>query len=93
LEAQDGQAALELSNRHSGPIHLLLTDVIMPGLSGRDLARQLTQARPGLKILFMSGYIDQAITPNGELEPGMAFLKKPFSPLILARKVRQVLDD
>jgi CheY-like chemotaxis protein len=92
LEARDGQKALQVAAGHGGAIHLLLTDVIMPGMSGRDLAAQLTQARPGLKVLFMSGYTDEAIAHQGVLDPGVAFVEKPFSPAGLARKVREVLD-
>ncbi len=71
---------------------MLVTDVVMPGTSGKVLAEELTQARPDLKVLFMSGYTDEAIVHHGVLEPGVAFLQKPFSPTDLARKVRQVLD-
>ncbi len=92
LEARDGQEALQLFANHSGPIHMLVTDVVMPGTSGKVLAEELTQARPDLKVLFMSGYTDEAIVHHGVLEPGVAFLQKPFSPTDLARKVRQVLD-
>jgi CheY-like chemotaxis protein len=92
LEAADGQEALRLAAGHSGPIHLLLTDVVMPGMSGMALAEGLGQTHPDLKILFTSGYTDIAIAHQGVLEPGVAFLQKPFSPLALARKVRAVLD-
>jgi signal transduction histidine kinase/ActR/RegA family two-component response regulator len=92
LEAQDGQEALLVSTHHEGTIHLLLTDVIMPGISGKGLADQLGQARREMRILFMSGYSDEAIVHHGVLEPGVAFLQKPFSPLALAQQVRQVLD-
>jgi len=93
LTARNGQEALELSNRHPTPIHLLLTDVIMPGLSGRELAEQLQAHRPDLKLLFMSGYTDEAIARHGVLSPGVALVQKPFSPVELARKVRAVLDE
>jgi CheY-like chemotaxis protein len=92
LEAQDAQEALHLAARFSGTIHLLLTDVVMPGMSGKALAQQLTQTYPKLKILFMSGYTDNAIVHHGVLEPGTAFIHKPFSAAALARKVRRVLD-
>ncbi|MFQ5614405.1 MAG: GAF domain-containing protein, partial [Anaerolineae bacterium] len=92
LEAEDGQAALQLAARHAGPIHLLLTDVIMPGLSGKALAEQLAQTRPDLKILFISGYTDDAIAHHGVLVPGVALLPKPFSLIDLAHKVRAALD-
>ncbi len=71
---------------------LLLTDVIMPAMSGRELARQLTTTWPGLNVLYLSGYTDDAIVRHGVLEPGVSFLQKPFSPEVLAHKVRQVLD-
>ncbi|HEX9548134.1 MAG TPA: response regulator, partial [Acidimicrobiales bacterium] len=76
---------------HRDPIHLLVTDVIMPEMSGRQLADRLCQQRPSLKVLFVSGYTDDAIVRHGMLEPGIAFLQKPFTPLTLARKVREVL--
>jgi signal transduction histidine kinase len=92
LEAVNGQEALLLFSRYSGPIHLVLTDVIMPGLNGKALIQQLRQTQPQIKILFMSGYTDNVIAQHGVLDPGLAFLQKPFSPAILARKVREVLD-
>ncbi len=92
LEAENGQEALRLADRHSGPIHLLLTDVVMPGMSGKALAAQLAQKHPDLKTIFMSGYADNAIIHYGVLDAGNAFLHKPFGPIDLARKVRQVLD-
>jgi CheY-like chemotaxis protein len=92
LEARNGQEALLVSKHHPGPMHLLLTDVVMPGISGEQLAKLLTQARPDLKTLFMSGYTNNSIMQRGVLEPGIAFLQKPFSPTDLAGQVRQVLD-
>jgi PAS domain S-box-containing protein len=92
LAASNGAEALRLAREHRQPLHLLLTDVVMPGLSGRGLVEQLAQVHPGLKTLFMSGYTDDAIVHWGVLEPGIAFLQKPFGPLALARKVRGVLD-
>jgi PAS domain S-box-containing protein len=93
IPASDGQAALELAASHSGPIHLLVTDVIMPEMSGRQLADRLREVRSELKVLFVSGYTDDAIIRHGILEPGIAFLQKPFTPEVLARKVRAVLDE
>jgi two-component system cell cycle sensor histidine kinase/response regulator CckA len=81
-----------LAAHHSGPIHLVLTDVVMPGMSGKSLAQKLSGGRQGIKILFMSGYTDEAIAQYGILEPGVALLQKPFSPLALARKVCQTID-
>ncbi len=92
LEAGNGAEALQICQNHSGPIHLLLTDVVMPGMSGRELADRLTPLRPGLKILYMSGYTDDAIVHHGLLEPGIAFLQKPFSTTLLTHKLREVLD-
>ncbi len=93
LEAKDGQEALQLVAGHRGPIHLLLSDVVMPGLDGKSLAEVLAETLPDLRIMFMSGYTDVAIGHHGVLETGRAFLQKPFSPMTLARRVRAVLDD
>lgn len=93
LEAPNGDTALHLAARHHGPIQLLLTDVVMPGLSGRQLAEQLVQLRPEMKVLYASGYADQAIVHHGILESGIAYIQKPFTPETLARRVRQVLDS
>jgi PAS domain S-box-containing protein len=91
LEAPNGGEALELSAAHRGPIHLLVTDVVMPQMNGRQLAAQLTSTRPDMKVLYLSGYTDDAIVRHGVLEKGLAFLQKPFTPAVLARKVREVL--
>ena len=93
LPAPDGQTALDLVATHPEPIHLLITDVIMPGMSGRQLADRLRELRPEMKVLFVSGYTDDAIIRHGMLEPGIAFLQKPFTPESLTRKVREVLDQ
>ncbi len=92
LEAPDGDTALQLAAKHHGPIHLLLTDVVMPGVSGPQLADQLVRLRPGIKVLYASGYSDDAIIHHGILEPGIAYLQKPFTRDALALKVREVLD-
>ena len=92
LEARHGVEALELSTRHAGTIHLLLTDVVMPQMSGRELSQRLATLRPDLKVLYMSGYTDDAIVRHGVLAAGIAFLSKPFTPDALALKVREVLD-
>jgi two-component system cell cycle sensor histidine kinase/response regulator CckA len=81
-----------LAREYVGPIDLLLTDVIMPQLSGKALAVQLAVMRPGIKTLFMSGYMDKGIAELGSLGPDAAFLMKPFTSAALARKVRVVLD-
>lgn len=93
LEAVDPQEAFLLFSSYSDPIHLVVTDVIMPGRNGKSLVGQLVQARPNLKVLFMSGYTDNVIAQHGVLDPTTAFLQKPFSAGALARKVREVLDQ
>ncbi len=92
LEARDGATALLVSKHHQGTIDLLLTDVIMPGMSGGDLAQQLLADRPDVKALYMSGYTDDAILQHGVLEQGLQFLEKPFTPQVLGRRIRSVLD-
>ena len=91
LSAASPIAALEIARQHAGPIHLLLTDVVMPEMSGRDLADRLVQTRPGLKILYMSGYTDDAIVHHGVLDPGTVLLQKPFTPDKLTRMVGDLL--
>jgi two-component system, cell cycle sensor histidine kinase and response regulator CckA len=93
LIAANGQEALHICRGHKDPIHLLLTDVVMPGLSGKELAKQAKELRPDLKLLFMSGYTDNAIVKHGILEKGIAFIQKPFTHQGLAWKVRGVLDE
>ena len=88
LQAADGPSVLELARRHSGEISLLVTDVVMPGMSGPEVAQSVTAMRPGTLVLYMSGYTDSAIGHHGVLEPGIAFLQKPFSTDDLTRKVR-----
>jgi two-component system cell cycle sensor histidine kinase/response regulator CckA len=92
LEARDGLEAVRVSQQHPGPIDILVTDLVMPRMGGRQLASLLAQARPRMRILFMSGYTDEAVLLHGVFEAGVAFLQKPFSLLVLARKVREVLD-
>jgi PAS domain S-box-containing protein len=93
LEAATGPDGLRAGELYPEPIHLLVTDVIMPQLSGRDVAARLAVLRPDMRVLYMSGYTDDAIARHGILEPGTAFIQKPFTPDALARKVREVLDS
>jgi len=92
LEAGSGDEALRLCDQHAGPLHLLVTDVMMPGMSSRELAQRLALLRPAMKVLYMSGYTGDIIDINDTLAPGTAFLQKPFTLDTLARKVREVLD-
>jgi signal transduction histidine kinase len=93
LEAANADAAIRVCDRINGdPIDLLLTDVVMPGMSGKDMSRILLVKHPGMPVLYMSGYTDEAIVQHGVLEPGINFLQKPFTPAALASKVREVLD-
>jgi two-component system, cell cycle sensor histidine kinase and response regulator CckA len=92
LLAPDADNAIAASRNHSGPIHLLLSDVVLPGLSGRDLGRRLLAEHPDVRVLYMSGYTDDAVVHHGALEPGLAFIQKPFTGDALLRKIRDVLD-
>jgi two-component system, cell cycle sensor histidine kinase and response regulator CckA len=92
LVARHGIEALLTGAKHMGPIHLLLTDVAMPQMSGPEVAEKLTVVRPDIKVLFMSGYPDHPVFSHGEVTRGTAFLQKPFTPNVLTRKVREVLD-
>jgi len=91
LDAPNGAEALRIAADHPGAVHLLLTDVVMPGISGRQLSDELTRLRPDTKVLFTSGYTDDAVVRHGVLESGIAYLQKPFTVDGLARKVREVL--
>jgi len=91
LCAGDGREALGVFGEHKGPVHLMLTDMVMPGMNGRELAKSLEKLQPEMKVLFMSGYTDGTIVNHGVMAPGLNFLEKPFSPEGLARKVREVL--
>jgi CheY-like chemotaxis protein len=92
LVAADPAEALRLCRQHEGPIHLMITDVVMPGMSGRELAERLIATRPEMELVYMSGYTDDAIVHHGVLDAGVAFLQKPFTPDALGRKVREILD-
>ena len=93
LEAKDGEDALRISNEHEGTIDLMITDVVMPGMNGRELAEPLQSLRSEVKVIYMSEYTDNAIVHHGVLAPGLNFLEKPFSPESMAHKVRRVLDN
>jgi CheY-like chemotaxis protein len=93
LVAHQGEEAIRLCIEHAKEIHLLLTDVVMPGAGGKEVADRLGSLRPGIKVLFMSGYTDEAIVHHGVLDPNVKFIQKPFSPAALAKKVREVLDS
>ena len=92
IEARNGAEALEAARAHAGVIHLVVTDVVMPEMSGRELVERIVRDHPGVRILYMSGYTDDAVVRHGIVEAGVWFLQKPFSPLALARKVREVLN-
>ena len=92
LEAPDGAAAIQVANAHVGPIHLLLTDVVMPGINGRELAQRISELRPEIKVLYMSGYTENAIGHNGTLDAGITLLQKPFTLPALKAKVREMLQ-
>jgi CheY-like chemotaxis protein len=92
IEAQNPEDAVRLARKHGAEIHLLLTDVVMPGMSGHDLAKRLTAQHPNLRVLYMSGYTYNVFAENGTLEDGISFLQKPFTPKALAQRVREALD-
>jgi CheY-like chemotaxis protein len=91
LEAASGAEALKVFQSHGGQVCLLLTDVVMPAMTGRELAEQMRTLRPDIKVLFMSGYTDNVIIHHGALDPQVAYIQKPFSPVSLALKVRETL--
>jgi len=92
LTAEDGDAALRASEQHKGPVHLLLTDVVMPGMGGKEIASRLTVPRPEMKVLFMSGYTGNALAQQGTLDETVGFIQKPWTPEGLCEKIRAVLS-
>ena len=93
IEAEDGHTALELAAMHGGPIHLLLTDIVMPGISGREVAERIRALRPDIKVLYMSGYTDQVVVHQGILDEDAMFLQKPFTMTTLSSKLRELLAE
>ena len=93
IEAEDGESAMTISAAHQGVIDALITDLVMPGMSGRELATLVEKTRTGIKVLYLSGYTEDAIAHQGVLDPGTAFLQKPFTLQALLRKVREVLSE
>ncbi|MDR3678092.1 MAG: response regulator [Acidobacteriota bacterium] len=93
LESEDAENALEMCANHDGPIHLLLTDVVMPQMSGPAVAEKVAALRPGIKVVYMSGYTDDAMLRHGVLSQDMPFIQKPFSPTALRKKIREVLGE
>ena len=91
IEAGGGEEALAVAGRLDGPIHLLLTDIVMPGMSGVELARKLGESRAKMKVLFMSGFSPEAVATQGKLLPGSSFLSKPFTATALIDRVQETL--
>lgn len=91
IEAGGGEEALAVAGGLDGPIHLLLTDVVMPGMSGGELAKRLGESRPKMKVVFMSGFSPEAVATNGNLLPGSSFLSKPFTASDLVDRVQETL--
>jgi CheY-like chemotaxis protein len=92
IPAASGKEALQKAADFNGTVHLLLTDVVMPELSGPELAAEMASLRPGIKIIFTSGYTDDAIARQGILDPTVAFIQKPYRPKALAKRIREVLS-
>ena len=93
ISASNGSEALDLALQHKNKIDLLLTDVVMPGMSGRTLAAQMMESHPAMKILYMSGYTENAIVHHSVLDRGVELIQKPFTIGMLARKVREILEN
>ncbi|HEV2520995.1 MAG TPA: response regulator [Candidatus Acidoferrales bacterium] len=93
LDTENGDDAIRMARNFNGPIHLLLTDVVMPGMRGDQLARKLSGILPKMKVLYMSGYPNDGIVRQGIVPDGVSFLEKPFTRELLNRNIRQVLDQ
>jgi two-component system cell cycle sensor histidine kinase/response regulator CckA len=93
LTATDGRDALRVAESHSGVIHLVLTDVVMPRMGGPELVAAISRRRPAVRALFMSGYTDHAVVRDGLMEADVAFIQKPYTPDVLTRKIRDILDE
>jgi CheY-like chemotaxis protein len=93
LSAANGKMALHVVEAHGGPVHLLLTDVVMPEMRGQELAERLARRYPNLPVMYMSGYTDNALIHSGALPPGTCFLQKPFTPDVALRRIRDLLDS
>ena len=91
MEAENGEDGIAVAAQHDGRIDLVITDVVMPGMGGRELVKHLAQSRPQTRVLYLSGYTEDAIVSEGTIESGAAFLQKPFTLQNLSRKVREVL--
>ena len=93
IHASESAEATKVSNKFKDKIHLLLTDLILPGLNGRELSEQLAEKREDMKVLFISGYSDDVIAKHGMIDEGLSFLQKPFTAASLGKKIREVLED
>lgn len=93
LAAEGGPQALKLIEEHGETIDLLLTDIMMPGMNGVEVARRVVEKRPGIRVFFMSGYADQDLVRQGLLAPETHFIQKPFTPFELVERVRAILDE
>ncbi len=93
FDAENAQRALEVAQTHSQPIDLMITDIVMPGLNGRELAERLSRSNPKMKVLFMSGYTDDKAVRRGVVDANLAFIQKPFTPESLVRKIKTVLES
>ncbi len=93
IHAENGKSAIEVAEAFEGEIALLITDVIMPEMNGEELASRIAQIKPGIKVLFTSGYTEDVISPYGVLDEGIHFIGKPYKPQQLAEKIRELLDE